>query len=720
MNHRYTTRIAILISLSLMGTAFAAEDDLSIDDLLGIYQRESPTTNTHTGIVQRWEARVVWTDADGTNWNLQPDLANQRLLVGPDCPYYVEGDEVGFNFTLDDGPDGTSVVGFEFRNQNYDLVSTGSPLQFVLDGGIPTLSDHYLMSARSWFAARDQYDNGAYGEALETLNALWDQYPVGDNVWWSIFGADPLGLNLGTPPCYYGLRQLTDMTEWRIANPGHPGSERTIRLSVLAVGRSKGIEPRTMQELVAGEGVEVTHEFDERVSADDYRAVHDSLEFFVEYIHTITEGLLEVEVEIVPLPDLEVGVVASAGSENGPYFATIQNYTQPFGALDQEQIDATDWWWVMYPSHVPDQYDEFQYLGFIAGGMGGGPNGSPVFISDERWLARKPGHLGVGTYVPEERQTYLPQWLQHEIFHHFYNVWSGFGLEDESHQWFDRSTWPADFIGRFEPDYYHESVFKRLQGATNPTFVAGLRNAVPDVSFDELEIEDVLGDYERVPAQNAWHLGEVRLVGDQMSWLNEAGVSWNLDPRISDGRLEIGPDCPYYNPNTPNDFMLTMEENELGDPLDTYRGFYFNGELHVLDKTCQGDFNQDGIVDGADLAILLVSWGPSDSIADLDENGEVGGSDLGLLFVSWGPCPGSDPGFLPRDRSDHNRAAESRRTGPMIHHGPPAPPSPLGTEIGCTCRHDRHASSLGCTHHPRSGPADQRTSPDPDPLRNEP
>ncbi|MCP4835895.1 MAG: hypothetical protein GY895_14165 [Phycisphaera sp.] len=697
-----TNALGILAAITISTPVPAAGDGLSIEDVYGIYQRATPVTNDHTGVLQPWESRVVWTDAAGANWNLQPDLENHRLLVGPDCPYYVEDGDIGFELTVEDGPDGPNVVSFEFRNRDHHLVSTGSTLQFVLDGRVPTISDHYVAAARTWFEARDQYDVGAYDDALETLDGLWNEYPVGDSVWWSIFGDDPMGLNLGTPPCYYGLRQLTDMTEWRVANPDHPGTDRTIRLSVLAVGRSRGLEPRTMAELVAGEGIEVVHDFDGRVAANDYEAVRDSLEFFCEYIHAITRGMLEVEVEIIPLPDLEVGVVAEAGSPDGPYFATIQNYWEPLGALTQAQIDATDWWWVTYPSHVPDHHDEFQYLAFIAGGMGGAPNGSPVFISDERWLARKPGHLGVGTYVPEERQTYLPQWLQHEIFHHFYRVWSGFGLEDQSHQWFDRSTWPTDFVGRFEPDYYHESVFKRLQEATGPTLVAGLRNAVDDVSFEDLGIEDVLGDYERLPVQNPWHQGEVRLSDSQMSWRNAAGVSWSLVPNIPEGRLEIGPDCPYYDPDAPgaNDFRLARGEDEFGDPTGTYAGFVFNGELHSLNRPCDADFNDDGVVDGADLAVLLIQWGPFDAMADLDGDGAVGGSDLGLLFTGWGPCPGTGSGFQPRRSNDRIGADERRPFTAGMLHGPPAPPSRLGTEVGCTCRHGRHDDSVGCRRHP--------------------
>ncbi len=48
------------------------------------------------------------------------------------------------------------------------------------------------------------------------------------------------------------------------------------------------------------------------------------------------------------------------------------------------------------------------------------------------------------------------------------------------------------------------------------------------------------------------------------------------------------------------------------------------------------DLNNDGIVDGADLGLLLASWGEcSGCAADLDGSGEVDGADLGLLLARW-------------------------------------------------------------------------------------
>ena len=48
------------------------------------------------------------------------------------------------------------------------------------------------------------------------------------------------------------------------------------------------------------------------------------------------------------------------------------------------------------------------------------------------------------------------------------------------------------------------------------------------------------------------------------------------------------------------------------------------------------DLNGDGIVDGGDLGLLIIDWGPNpDSPADLNGDGLVDGGDLGLLIIAW-------------------------------------------------------------------------------------
>src|SRR5262249_19735466 len=62
----------------------------------------------------------------------------------------------------------------------------------------------------------------------------------------------------------------------------------------------------------------------------------------------------------------------------------------------------------------------------------------------------------------------------------------------------------------------------------------------------------------------------------------------------------------------------------------------------VVTFSCPGDLNGDGGVDGADLGLLLGSWGPCGACAaNLDGQGGVDGADLGILLGAWGPCPSS-------------------------------------------------------------------------------
>lgn len=54
-----------------------------------------------------------------------------------------------------------------------------------------------------------------------------------------------------------------------------------------------------------------------------------------------------------------------------------------------------------------------------------------------------------------------------------------------------------------------------------------------------------------------------------------------------------------------------------------------------LIKRAPADFNADGSVGPADLALFLGAWGGSDLAFDLDGDGAVGGSDLAMLLGAW-------------------------------------------------------------------------------------
>lgn len=61
--------------------------------------------------------------------------------------------------------------------------------------------------------------------------------------------------------------------------------------------------------------------------------------------------------------------------------------------------------------------------------------------------------------------------------------------------------------------------------------------------------------------------------------------------------------------------------------------------------TCPGDFNDDGVVNGADFGSLLAAWGACGNCAeDLNEDGFVNGADIGSLLAAWGQCPDDNGG----------------------------------------------------------------------------
>jgi hypothetical protein len=117
-----------------------------------------------------------------------------------------------------------------------------------------------------------------------------------------------------------------------------------------------------------------------------------------------------------------------------------------------------------------------------------------------------------------------------------------------------------------------------------------------------------------------------------------------------------------YDSVPSTDGFSTCGANALGEALPTYirsescgindytpySAIGFNDVNWVLDYktwdgggpvTCTADLNLDGVVNGADLTILLGSWGTNDPVADLSGDGLVGGADLTIMLGNWGVCP---------------------------------------------------------------------------------
>lgn len=106
------------------------------------------------------------------------------------------------------------------------------------------------------------------------------------------------------------------------------------------------------------------------------------------------------------------------------------------------------------------------------------------------------------------------------------------------------------------------------------------------------------------------------LVADVQGWVNAPGTNFGWAMRGNENVLE-----------TAKKFESRESADVAKRPLLTVN--YTPGTPPV-----PGDLNNDGKVDGADLGILLASWGQAGA-ADLNVDGTVNGGDLGLLLGYW-------------------------------------------------------------------------------------
>jgi glycosidase len=65
------------------------------------------------------------------------------------------------------------------------------------------------------------------------------------------------------------------------------------------------------------------------------------------------------------------------------------------------------------------------------------------------------------------------------------------------------------------------------------------------------------------------------------------------------------------------------------------RGSYQYIDCRVGPAACPADFNQDGGIDGSDIAAFFEAWEAGDTLADVNEDGGVDGSDIASFFLVW-------------------------------------------------------------------------------------
>jgi hypothetical protein len=433
-------------------------------------------------------------------------------------------------------------------------------------GGRQHFPQLYQQSIDTFFSAEGVYRKSDYTSAERILAAFWHDHPAGTIEWaaavdegYKIY--QTIGANFGNPACYYALRMLTECVDWRLHGK-RPTDAHTTRWTIALAGH-------------------VNDRFD---SPD--RILDPALYLFREYVQAITKGGLRVDVNVVRLPQADLKISLEKNGDNS-FDARPVDLSPVWQAMDDRTISETDWTLVIYPSKVPESAQARQ-TEYVTGGMYGGTFGSraPAFVIDDLWFVRVPPHMGKGTMDDAQLRSYLPQWLQHEFFHHLFAAYPNLRLEVTPHQWFDRLVWPEDFRGWIEPDYYAEALHKRLMGV-DPPLGERLQYASPGhPGLARLPLDQIPGKYRRNPRSNDWHEGRIeppKSANDSWRWRNDAGTSWILDVNLSRGLLATYTDCPYYfsEPERGRAFRLVLRHDANVREIPEIAGFEFNGDFYA-------------------------------------------------------------------------------------------------------------------------------------------
>jgi len=236
--------------------------------------------------------------------------------------------------------------------------------------------------------------------------------------------------------------------------------------------------------LKPGHGVRKVVGFNDHMLAGHHKVIFDALRTWIAYIEdAVAEAQIDFTLRVIEADDpvscpfrlTDEGQIGKFSISCGYPFDNVMSN------LPSDVIETTKWYFMAYP-YIPKEltnYTDFQGLHDFEninaawGGTGGCCGGKVMWFGNEMgWTGENTDNLlGNFRYFTEvETRLWWASLQQHELYHYLFSLYPEFHLEDEGHQWFDRSKWPEDFVGLYEKDYFHEALFKRLLLADVPPY----------------------------------------------------------------------------------------------------------------------------------------------------------------------------------------------------------------------------------------------------------
>ena len=283
------------------------------------------------------------------------------------------------------------------------------------------------------------------------VDELIKKYPLMENnqpeanAWWVNYNKMQLKNprpHFGEPGMYAHLRMLDDITKMGVSKTML--GKTTLRMAVVMPACT---------DIVPEQGPTLINErLNPEIEANDFAVLRQSLRLFQSYLLAISGGELRLELKFYKIEKC-FQIKPETRYLGG-------NFDEPLLQLPKGEAEKTDMFWLVYPN----QYDKGAKISFSSGISLFNGKDKPVFMCEDDWVLKKRApDQGSGSRTEVERRMYLPEWFQHEFFHHMFASWPELKLEGtKNHEYHDKAFWPADFTGQIEEDYYSESLRKRF------------------------------------------------------------------------------------------------------------------------------------------------------------------------------------------------------------------------------------------------------------------
>jgi len=149
---------------------------------------------------------------------------------------------------------------------------------------------------------------------------------------------------------------------------------------------------------------------------------------------------------------------------------------------------------------------------------------------------------------------------------------------------------------------------------------------VPDVSVPWVT------NITQIRIQSGVYLDETVLGDTPLPTTNAPAVLLDNIPQFPNGQIDL-------DALPANEVLIARIPAGLRAAQPGGSPFTFaSGDVYDIYATfgVRGDITRDGVVNGSDLAALLVSWGSNATVPDLNFDGVIDGADLANLLILWG------------------------------------------------------------------------------------